>query len=45
MKPPVVTKVEVFEFTYELNDVGADGTINIVHDILGVAFQFGHDCT
>ena len=29
MKPPVVTKVEVFEFTYELNDVGADGTINI----------------
>ena len=23
----------------------ADGTINVVNDILGVAFQFGHNCT
>lgn len=29
MKPPIVTKVEVFEFTYELQDIGAEGTINI----------------
>ena len=29
MKPPIVTKVEVREFTYELEDIGADETINI----------------
>ena len=29
MKPPIVTRVEIREFTYELEDVGADETINI----------------
>lgn len=29
MKPPIVTKVEVREFTVELKDIGAEGTINI----------------
>lgn len=29
MKPPVITKVEVNEFTFDLKNVGADGTINI----------------
>ncbi len=29
MKPPIVTKVEVREFTYELENIGADETINI----------------
>ncbi len=29
MKPPVITKVEVNEFTFDLENVGSDGTINI----------------
>jgi hypothetical protein len=28
-KPPVITKLDVTEFEYTLNDIGAEGTINI----------------
>lgn len=28
-KPPIITKVDVTEFEYVLNDIGAEGTINI----------------